>query len=264
MTEATWRYLQRLGGMVQSGKDPDDVPEQDIRAAVDDMWADAGTAAAELIEAWMEIDVAEDNESGKAEFLSACEAHGLGDLPNYCRVVRDLLYEGVRAVSAPAGDFFYNLLRQSADLGRKTQSVRMLYGLRDAAAASVPLLVAELADSADPDERLSLRGFSAAVLGKLDLASPEVVEVLARVAADRGEYQPLRSYCIEALMDLGPAAAAAIPVLREIKANDEDDDLRHFAWSALKSVRAASREHPCGGTVADHMRSLYHAVQDSE
>jgi hypothetical protein len=60
-----------------------------------------------------------------------------------------------------------------------------------------------LADSTDPDERLSLRGFSAAVLGKFDIASPEVVEVLARVAAGPGEYQPLRSYCIEALMDLG-------------------------------------------------------------
>ena len=57
---------------------------------------------------------------------------------------------------------------------------------------------------------------------------------------------------------------AAIPVLDEIHRNDPDDDLRHFAWSALKSVTAASREHPCGGTVAEHQRSLYEAVPESE
>jgi hypothetical protein len=263
MTETAWRYLQRLRDMVRSGEYPDGLSEPEFRAAVGDVWADAAAAAAELIEAWMEVDIVEDDESAKAAFLSVCEAHDLGELPS-CGVTKELLLEGVHTVSGPAGDFLRGLLRQSADVGRKTQSVRLLYGLRDSAASSVPLLVAELADSADPHERLSLRVFSAAALGEFDIASPDVVEVLARVAADEGEYQPLRSYCIEALMDLGPGAAAAIPVLREIKDHDEDDDLRHFAWSALKSVSAASREHPCGGTVAEHLRSLYMGVQDAK
>jgi hypothetical protein len=221
-------------------------------------------AAADLVEAWIDINQAEDDESAKAAFLSACKAHDLGPLPNYWSLMRDFLFKGVRTLAAPAGDVLRGRLAQSADAGRKLLSARMLYGLRESAEASLPLFVAELADSADPDERVTWRSVCAAALGKLNIASPDVVEVLARVADDESECQPLRSYCIEALMDLGPGAAEVIRVLREIKGNDEDDDLRHFAWSALKSVSAASREHPCGGTVAEHLRSLYKAVPDSE
>jgi hypothetical protein len=54
------------------------------------------------------------------------------------------------------------------------------------------------------------------------------------------------------------AAANAIPVLESILKNEaEDEDLRNFAWAAIKSVGANSSEHACGGTVAEHMRSLY-------
>jgi HEAT repeat protein len=101
---------------------------------------------------------------------------------------------------------------------------------------------------------------SVRTLGNLGIASAEAVEVLAQVAGASSEAQPLRSYCIEALLDLGPPAVAAISTLEQILKNEaEDEDLRNFAWSALKSVGANSREHPCGGTVAEHMRSLYRA-----
>jgi hypothetical protein len=77
------------------------------------------------------------------------------------------------------------------------------------------------------------------------MAPAEVVEALVQVARAAEEWQPLRSYCIEALMELGPAAAASIPVLEQILKNEaEDEDLRNFAWSALKSVGARSLEHP--------------------
>ena len=65
-------------------------------------------------------------------------------------------------------------------------------------------------------------------------------------------------------MDMGPAAKSAIPALQHIKENDDDSDLRMFAWAALKSVSAPSREHPCGGTVAEHMRSLGGGVLDRD
>jgi Holliday junction resolvasome RuvABC DNA-binding subunit len=121
-------------------------------------------------------------------------------------------------------------------------------------------LIAEVADSAKSKERFSLRCVAAYALGKLGVTSAEVVEVLAHVAGASGEAQRLRSYCIEALMDLGPSAAAAIPVLEQILKNEgENEDLRNFVWSALKSVGAGSREHPCGGTWAEPMRSLYRA-----
>ena len=49
-----------------------------------------------------------------------------------------------------------------------------------------------------------------------------------------------------------------------LKNEAENEDLRNFAWSALKSVGAGSREHPCGGTVAEHMRSLYRAEWEDD
>ena len=143
--------------------------------------------------------------------------------------------------------------------------VRVNPGFGAGAAGSVPLLAAEVADPADPRARHVLRCAAAYALGEIGVASPAAVEALARVAGDRAEPQSLRTYSAEALMDLGPAAAAAVPVLeRLLRDESEDDDLRHFAWSALKSVGAASREHPCGGTVAGHMRSLYRAGGPSE
>jgi len=50
--------------------------------------------------------------------------------------------------------------------------------------------------------------------------------------------------------------------LVSIRGEAEDKDLRNFAWAALKSVAADSPEHSCGGTVAEHMRSLYTTTTD--
>ena len=134
---------------------------------------------------------------------------------------------------------------------------------------AAPLLAAVLADP-DPDGgRRLLRVAAAYALGEIGAATAEddaeaamagAVEALTRVTGDPAESQPLRSYCIEALMDIGPPARSAIPVLERVLRDEaEDEDLRNFAWSALKSVGAGVREHPCGGTMAEHMRSLYRA-----
>jgi len=89
-----------------------------------------------------------------------------------------------------------------------------------------------------------------------------MIEVITHAAEDMSSPQALRSVAIESLMDMGPVAVAAIPVLRTIKETDEDSDLRMFAWAALKSVSADSKDHPSGGTVAEHMRSLGHGVSE--
>jgi HEAT repeat protein len=179
--------------------------------------------------------------------------------------MRDVLGAGLRAVGPPAVGHLHARLAGSKDLDERADAVLLLAGFGAGAAGSVPLLAAEVADPADPRARHVLRCAAAYALGEIGVASPAAVEALARVAGDRAEPQSLRTYSAEALMDLGPAAAAAVPVLeRLLRDESEDDDLRHFAWSALKSVGAASREHPCGGTVAGHMRSLYRAGGPSE
>ena len=88
------------------------------------------------------------------------------------------------------------------------------------------------------------------------------MQAVAKVAADRRQPQPIRSVAIESLMDMGPAAKSATELLQDIKNNDDDEDLRQFAWAALKCVTAPSRKHPEGGTVADHMRRLYTTESD--
>src|SRR5262249_45026946 len=138
----------------------------------------------------------------------------------------------------------------------------------EAAAGCVPLLVAEVVNPATPEERRGVRCAAALALGRIGAAT-DVDEAEATLAGavggltpgagDPAESQPLRSYCIEALMDIGPPARSAIPVLERVFRDDEDEDLRNFACSALKSVGIRVREHPCGGTMAEHMRSLYRA-----
>jgi PBS lyase HEAT-like repeat len=179
--------------------------------------------------------------------------------------MRQVLAAGLQAIGAPAIELLRRWFKGSEDVDQKADITVLLAEFGEAAAVCVPLLIAEVAESAKPEERCGLRCAAAWTLGKLAVASPEVVEALVQVAGAGGEAQPLRSYCIEALMDLGPSAAAAIPVLEQVLKNEaEDEDLRNFAWSALKSVGARSSEHPCGGTVAEHMRSLYRAARDSD
>lgn len=172
--------------------------------------------------------------------------------------MRLVLSAGLQAIGSPVIELLQEWFKELEDVIQKARIAILLSEFGETAADCVPLLVAEVANSANPKERLYLRCCAAYALGNLEIASAEVIEVLAQVAAASSEAQRLRAYCIEALMDLGPPAAAAIPTLEQILNNEaEDEDLQHFAWAALKSVGAISREHPCGGTIAEHMRSLY-------
>jgi hypothetical protein len=227
---------------------------------INGLWPDLERAAQELAEAYLEVKTAEEDEPSRDALVSVSERYRVGGLPFCLPAMRNVLSEGLQAIGAPAIELLLGWFQAAEDAVRKAGVTILLAEFGEAAAGCVPLLVAEVVNPAKPKERLGVRCAAAYALGVLDVASPEVVESLAQVAGASGEAQPLRSYCIEALMDLGPAAAAAIPVLEQVLKNEaEDEDLRNFAWSALKSVGAGAREHPCGGTMAQHMRSLYRA-----
>ena len=259
MTEATWRYLKEACGGVY--------PESDLGEVVARLWPDREGAARDLAAAWTEVKAAEEDEADRQALLSASAGYNVGGLPCCLPVMRQVLAAGLLTVGRPAVEFLQRRFAESSDSVERA-GVALLLGEFGAAAAGIaPLLAAVLAEP-DPDGgRRSLRVAAAYTLGEIGAATDEdeaevalagAVEVLIRVAGDSVESQPLRSYCIEALLDIGPPARSAIPVLERILRDDTaDDDLRHFAWSALKSVGAPFRDHPCGGTVAEHMRSLY-------
>lgn len=218
--------------------------------AVQAIWPGPAAAWPDLAEAFAEESLAADDESVLDVLRAAMYALGRPLMGKLCR----WFPQAERPVQA-------NLALTLAVLAGN-------------AVGAVPLLAAALGDGSDAEERSSLRNAAAYALGTIggaideeeaEGAMADAVAVLARVVGDPAESQPLRSYCVEALMDVGPPARASIPVLeRMLRDEAEDDDLRHFAWAALKSVATRSREHPCGGTWAEHMRSLGRGVRQSE
>jgi HEAT repeat protein len=255
MTETAWKYLEMIWDDDHHGGDT-----SQARTVINELWPDLEGAAEELVEAYLQVKIAEEDETDRDALISASEGYNVGGLPFHLPAMRQVLSAGLQAIGSPVITLLQKRFKESEDVVQKARIAILLAEFGEAAADCVPLLVAEVANSANPKERFNLRCSAAYALGNLGIASAEAVEVLAQVAGASSEAQPLRSYCIEALMDLGPPAAAAIPILEQILKNEaEDEDLRNFAWSALKSVGASSREHPCGGTWAEHMRSLYRA-----
>ena len=233
MTETVWRYLEMIW---------EPYPDGDTLEVINGLWPDAGQAAQELAEAYLEVRIAEEDKPAGDALVSASEGYNVGGLPFHLPVMRQVLGEGLLAIGTPAIEFLQRWFNESGDVGQKAGIAILLTEFGEVAAESVPLLVAEVANPAKPEERFGLRCTAAYALGKLGVASAKVVEALSQVAGAADEAQPLRSYCIEALMDLGPPAAAAIPVLEQVLKNEQkDEDLQHFAWSALKSVGAARR-----------------------
>lgn len=262
MTDSVWRYLESvLEAEVYSDAKP-----HAMRDVLNNVWPDAQQTARELAEAYAEVRAAEEEEPARDALVSARKQYPkvhvfLSHLPD----MRMVLFAGLSAIGSPAIEYARRWFEQSADLDKKARIVLLLADFGEAAADCVPFLVAELADSSHCDERHAMRFVAAYALGKIGVASANVVELLAERSSDVDEPQSLRSYCIEALLDLGPSAAAAIPFLKSILNNEaENEDLRHFAWAALKSVSHGSSDHPCGGTIAEHMRSLYRTAWESE
>lgn len=253
MTENAWKYLEKMW-------DDEAYPSAVAGEVISNLWPDVRDAAQELTEAGLEVIIAERDKPTRDALVAASEHYSVGGLPYCLQAMLSVLCQGLLAIGTPAMEVLQRWFKESEDISQKTGVAVLLGPFGEAAADSVLLLVAEVANSTQPKARRGLRCAAAYALGKIKVASAEVVETLSQVAGATGDDQPVRSYCIEALLDLGPPAVAAIPVLNHMLRNEaEDDDLRHFAWSALKSVFAGSYEHPCGSTMAEHIRSLNRA-----
>lgn len=263
MTEAVWRYLEEAWGN-------DIYPHGDLGGFVVEHWPDPERAAGDLAAGWIEVKLAEEDEVDWLQFLrGASKWCALGRLPAFLPLIRQVLGAGLLAIGAPAVVFLSRRFGESNDLVERAGLAMLIGEFGIAASGAVHLLTTALAEQNPEGDRCSVRIAAAGALGQIGAMMDEddvggamagALETLIRVAGDAGEFQPLRTYCIEALMDLGPPARSAIPLLtRMVRDDAEDEDLRNFAWSALESVEAPSREHPCGGTVAEHMRSLYGA-----
>jgi hypothetical protein len=257
MTEATWHYLEEVWG-------EDMFPDGDFAALILRHWPDFGQSVKDLAGGWMEVKMAEEDEDDRETLLTASEQFDVGGLTACLPVMRQFFATGLKTVGSPAIEFLQRRLTESDDLVECAASAVLLGEFGAVAVGATPVLAIVLADG----ELIStIRVAAACALGQIGAATAEdvaeealagTIGVLARVAGDPAEPQSLRAYCMEALMDIGPPARSAIPALERIHRDEtEDEDLHHFAWSALRSVGSSSREHPCGGTVAEHMRSLY-------
>jgi len=281
-----WRLLRHNFDSQESAN-----RHKDIRERLTEIWSNDGTAVEELIAAAVQAREAQEDEAEMAQLNDDCAS---------C-LHEELLSEGVpeneirnlmsddemveELVSDVCGAFFCELPDQLLEALRVVPDVTLKALLRDLGSETcsnewrcklillavelqmsndvIGEVIRELTNRADLEDRFAIRYAAAWALGKSQSSSPQVVDALIAVADDRSESQPMRSYCIEALMDLGLAAAKAVPVLRRIHHDkSEGEDLNQFAWAALKSITADDIEHPCGGTVAEHMRNLYRAEMD--
>jgi len=250
LTEQVWHFLEEVWNEA-------DESTGDVAEAVANAWNDPNQAARELVLALDGILNCEGDESATDELIEASEPFAVGALPFCLPVMRQQLCNGLE-ILGPAAMEISKRLFMEGDRSIQENVAFVWSTLRSAPEGMDAKLIDVVSSRQDIDERHAFRCIAAQALGKIGASSDAVVEGLIQVAGAANEPQSLRSFCIEALMDLGPSAANAIPVLESILKNDkEDEDLRNFAWAALKSVGANSSEHACGGTVAEHMRSLY-------
>ncbi|MEO2013183.1 MAG: hypothetical protein ABGZ53_02315 [Fuerstiella sp.] len=250
LTEQVWRFLEEVWN---EGEDT----TNSVDAAVSNVWSDQERAVTELVMAVDHVLNCEVDEIATEKLIEASEPFAVGALPFYLSVMRRQLCDGLENLGSVTTEMSERLFLEG-DLSLQ-ENIAIIWGMLGSAPDVADSRLIEAAVSReDAEERHSFRCVAAQTLGKIKSSSAAVIDGLAKVAIDADEPQSLRAYCVESLMDIGPSAAEAIPALRSIQTDDtEDEDLRNFAWAALKSVSANSSEHPCGGTVAEHMRSLY-------
>lgn len=257
LTSQVWQYLEQVW---QEDRETTGEPG----AAIASIWPDRQKAARELFFAIEHVSKCEEDEAAARELIENSEPFLVGGLPFCLQAMRKVLNEGLRAISEETLHMTQGLL-SDADLTRQADIALAWGNLGKSGSRCVPDLIKFLDSREKTVEQHALRCAAAFAIGKIGVATDAAIDVLSRVAQAANEPQSLRSYCIEALMDLGAAAASTKPILESIFRNEsEDEDLRHFAWGALKSVTAKSAEHPCGGTVAEHIRSLYTTANQPE
>jgi len=205
------------------------------------MMEDDAEATAAFREVWA------DGEQAVGPLLDSLEEESNGDDRN--AVVKNL-HQGLEVVGSSAALPLCQRLPRAA-LPAQVNLVLALPALGPVPAEVLPFLVAGLADSSEPEACFHLRIDCAIALGRSGQATPEVIELLVRVAETAAEAHPLWTYCIEALMELGPAAERAALALRRL-CLDEDEDIRGLARSAFFVVTgranlAAEKASICSG-----------------
>jgi Holliday junction resolvasome RuvABC DNA-binding subunit len=236
-------------------------PKTDPVACVDTIWNDRWLGLQDLIVARDEIDVA-----AKAGARFGINSDEEPKRPTRVmrllaepRAMQAIIDRGVFELRSDHWDRLFDWFENSTGDTRAAITFAIASRkLKSTDSRAGRLLIQTLTNDAD-DAALRAMHYAMQSLGQAKSISEDAVKAVAKVAADRRQSQPIRSIAIESLMDMGPAAKSATELLQDIKKNDDDEDLRMFAWAALKSVTAPSREHPEGGTVADHMRQLYTA-----
>jgi len=247
LTKRVWKYLEELWEVYEE-------TDADPAAIIESVWTDRCQAARELVLGIEYISNCEDDEAATDELFKTSAQFGVWLLS--LTTMRLLLFDGVRAITPETQEVTQELF-PDAEFTLQVNIVLIWGSLGKSAYRLVPDLVEILNSRSKPEWYQPLRIAAAMAIGQIGEPTDAAIETLSQVARAANEPQALRAYCIESLMDLGPAAVRSTPILENILRDEsEDQDLRTVAWAALKSVTAKSTEHPCGGTIAEHMRSL--------
>ena len=256
MKNAVWEYLNLM-------YDDETWPDSDPAVCVDAFWNDRKLALQDFMDAYGEVALAEDDSDTRDQLWEeGSEFPGCVSLVAAPQLMLDVIVRGLLVIAKGHFEHLLDLFEAGqGEIQERLAYVIALHGLGSSESRAAKLILAASAAKFSPGND-NLRSFAFQAFGKLGQPSGAMIDTITRAAEDTSSPQPLRAVAIESLMDMGPVAATAIPVLRDIKEMDEDSDLRMFAWAALKSVSAKSKEHPSGGTVAQHMRSLGHGVSE--
>jgi hypothetical protein len=128
---------------------------------------------------------------------------------------------------------------RSGPAQRKDSAAEALGAFGPAAAPAVPALVGLLKETATSKVPTRAGGLAAAALGKIAPGTPAAAEALAALTdALHAPWVPTRQAAVAALPAFGPAAAAAVPALRELKDKDPDPAVRKAADAALGKIKA--------------------------
>ncbi|WP_146601035.1 hypothetical protein [Novipirellula aureliae] len=257
MKTEVWNFLDLM-------YDDDTWPNTDLATTVDSVWNDAASALDDLVSAHIDLTYAEDDIDLAREIADEAEMHPtVGSMLAAPEIMVELVEDGLLLM---AKRDFESLLDyfDSACLSERESLAKiiLMHGFEGHDSHAGRSLLAAVQPPPKGWISPTLKSYAVQAFGKLDPPNAGMIEFARRTASNRSNNQSLRSLAIEALMDMGPIAKSAIPTLQRIHNDDPEVGLKPFAWAALKSVRADSREHPCGGTVAEHMRSLYRAEND--
>jgi HEAT repeat protein len=129
------------------------------------------------------------------------------------------------------------VLQTDKDIGDRGGAVGALGRMGKTARGAVPALVEALKvpKGTDPRVALDFQEQILIALGKLGAEAKEAVPGLIALLKDKTQQEYLRIRVAYALGDIGPAAVAALPALKEV-AREQDSPLRDAIAEALRAI----------------------------